>query len=143
MGTNFYLRFKDKQAKNLWFKPGDYEIVDEPDFAYEVHIAKTSCGWKPLFQASWHIHSVDGIKAVCESIPDCKIVDEYNTVYTWDEFREWVLDFNRDKEGVATKDEVDDTHRLSHILYNYPYQSSRGSYFYDNDGYEFDCEQFS
>ena len=30
--------------------PYEYEIVDTPDFGYEIHIGKKSYGWKPLFQ---------------------------------------------------------------------------------------------
>lgn len=144
MGTNFYFRFKDKQAKNLWFKQDEYELVDEPDFAYEVHIAKTSIGWKPLFQAAKGYRSVAEMKEAYDSIPGCKIVDEYGAEYTWREFKERVLDFNRSKRCVASEQDVDDTHCISHILYEDPYWPSyKPQYFYDQDGYEFTTGQFS
>ena len=39
MGTNFYLATKSKETRDKYFG-WKYEIVDEPDWGYEIHIAK-------------------------------------------------------------------------------------------------------
>lgn len=87
MGTNFYIR-----------KTKPLEVYDE------YHIAKTSCGWLPSFQAytpcgEWDerpsIHSVSDIKALVDS-GDFVIVDECDEVYDWDGFTKRVLEFGND-----------------------------------------------
>ena len=51
MGTNFYMMTSDKEAANEWFEDS-YELTDYPQWGYSIHIAKTSGGWKPLFQST-------------------------------------------------------------------------------------------
>ena len=109
MGTNFYLRRK------------------EPRIVYdEYHIAKTSGGWRPSFEAytPWdydydrrpQVHSVEDIKDLANN-GDFTIVDEYGDEYTWDEFVERVL--KHCPEGQS----------------HYPGKSYR--VYKDKDGYEF------
>ena len=43
------------------YAPCSYQLTDTPYCGYEIHIAKTSCGWLPLFQG----HQ-DGINSVRE-----------------------------------------------------------------------------
>ena len=63
MGTNFYMMTSDKEAANEWFED-NYELTDYPQWGYSIHIAKTSGGWKPLFQEHSRIHSVNDIKII-------------------------------------------------------------------------------
>ena len=61
MGTNFYLFSKNKKLVQK-YAPYSYELTDEPDFGYEIHIAKTSCGWLPSFQA--HKNGINSVKQI-------------------------------------------------------------------------------
>ena len=143
MGTNFYLFTKAKRRAELC----NYALTDTPDFGYMIHIAKTSCGWLPLFETHKDIvRSVKDIKALYDS-GDFTIYDEYDTEYTWNEFDERVLQFNGGVEGKITpKMEVDDDGTtisipISHMKYKngqYAYM-----YFKDNEGYEFAYGEFS
>ena len=63
MGTNFYMMTSDKEDANEWFED-NYELTDYPQWGYSIHIAKTSGGWKPLFQEHSRIHSVNDIKII-------------------------------------------------------------------------------
>lgn len=99
MGTNFYI----KKTK--------------PRIVYDCyHIAKTSCGWKPSFEAytpvgDWDerpsIHSVADIKTLVDS-GEFVIVDEYEDEYDWNGFTERVLEyedeFNNRQHRGAFKD---------------------------------------
>lgn len=92
MSTNFYLQTKRPR-----------EVYDE------FHIAKTSGGWRPSFQAdpnpelAYHgieleepeplaIGSVDDLKRHYDT-GLYRIVDEYGGEYTWEEFEKRVLEF--------------------------------------------------
>ena len=58
MGTNYYLFIKNKKVARDNFAEVDeygnvdpeYEIVDEPELGYKIHLNKCSYGWRPLFQ---------------------------------------------------------------------------------------------
>ena len=103
MGTNFYMITKNKAMASL-YAPYSYELTDTPYFGYEIHIAKTSCGWLPLFQGHKDgINSVSEYKAAYET-GEFDIVDEYGTSYNWDEFEDRVLKFNGGVRGaIPTK----------------------------------------
>ena len=90
MGTNFYMITKNKTMASI-YAPYSYELTDTPCFGYEIHIAKTSAGWLPLFQA----HK-DGISSVAEyktayDTGEFRIYDEYGYEYNWDAFDDRVL----------------------------------------------------
>ena len=154
MGTNFYLITRNKMMAQQ-YAPYSYELTDEPYFGYEIHIAKTSMGWLPLFQGHTNgINSVREYKAAYET-GEFEIVDEYGNVYTWDAFDERVLKFNGGIRGVAPikKLEADKTSPwydsrmpdhtpVSHFEYKFD-DYYVNDYFADNDGYEFDRRGFS
>lgn len=105
MGTNFYI----KRTKPR-------EVFDE------YHIAKTSCGWLPSFQAYTPygeddkrpaVHSVADIKMLVDS-GEYIIIDEYDDEYDWEAFTDRVLEFGDDFNN-----------------------SSHHPDFKDNQGYEF------
>lgn len=141
MGTNFYFLFKDKQKKDKWFDWGEVCVTDEPDFGYKVHLAKTSYGWKPLFQGYKRINSVALMRKFYEDVNDCQIIDEYGNYYDWPAFQCRVLDFNKDLPDAKDDDECANGGSISHLLYeNGRY---RHEYWKDAEGYEFTDHEFS
>lgn len=101
MGTNFYLRAKNPRP-----------VYDQ------YHLAKTSHGWKPLFEidpkpedstpweqmpAELPIRSVDDIKRHYDS-GNFEIVDEYGEAYDWDAFEERVINWNADNSDARGHD---------------------------------------
>lgn len=92
MGTNYYFIAKNKDFVRKYFD-NEYEFCDEPDFHYEIHLNKLSCGWKPLFQ----IHKAFRTFAELEQFydehkKDIKIEDEYGDKYTWKQYKKEILD---------------------------------------------------
>lgn len=129
MGTNFYFHTRKKARRDRWFDCGEYELTDFPEFGYLIHLAKTSAGWVPLFQAHKKINGVADIKRIYED-GGFRIVDEYGGEYDWPSFEERVVDFG---------DCCDDAYsHLEHEDGRYHY-----IYFKDADGYEFTREEFS
>lgn len=130
MGTNFSLFTKDREKRKQWFSEIEtYDcLTDSPDFGYKFHIAKTSCGWRPLFEKHSRINSVRDIKSAVEN--GFQIVDEYGTFYTWAEFEERVVKFAEDRPDA-----------ISHL--DYEGGRYRNEYYKDPDGCEFSKRPFS
>lgn len=153
MGTNFYLITCNKALAQK-YAPYSYELTDMPYFGYEIHIAKTSMGWLPLFAGHQDgINSVKEYKAAYET-GEFEIVDEYGTTYNWDEFDDRVLKFNGGIRGVKSLKKIEvDKHSpfydskmpghipVSHLEYKYDSEFSK-NYFADEDGYEFFTKWF-
>lgn len=101
MGTNFYLIDKNEKERydklekiidNLNLEYPDADIIINNSSYYRLHIAKTSCGWKPMFQA--HLNKIEGmeeLKSYYNSNKNIEIVDEYGEIYNWDEFEKRVI----------------------------------------------------
>lgn len=151
MGTNFYFFSKEKEPCETWFG-NTYELSDEQDFGYEVHLAKTSGGWLPLFQAHERCRSVLEMKAIYDT-GLFQIKDEYGQLYSWKEFDERVLQFNGGVVGaIPTKPYKQDTSSpfydkdmpdhtpVSHFEYGHGKYADQ--YFRDAQGYEFDTRWF-
>ena len=150
---------KNKTMASI-YAPYSYELTDTPYFGYEIHIAKTSAGWLPLFQA----HK-DGISSVAEyktayDTGKFRIYDEYGTEYNWDAFEVRVLKHNGGILGVQKPEKIEQNKRSQ--LYDknmpdyYPISHIQGNpqsykfinqfvnnYFVDSQGYEFDIQYFS
>lgn len=160
MGTNFYMITKNKAMASL-YAPYSYELTDTPYFGYEIHIAKTSCGWLPLFQGHKDgINSVSEYKAAYET-GEFDIVDEYGTSYNWNEFEDRVLKFNGGVRGTQKPEKIEQDKNssfydknlpeykpISHISgniqsYRYMFVETYDDYFTDLDGFEFDRREFS
>lgn len=139
MGTNFYMMTKSKQVADEWFGY-DRELIDEPDWGYSIHIAKTSVGWRPLFQAHEKIRSVGDLKLIYET-GEFIIYDEYNEVYTWDEFEKRVVDWNKDNPDACGHVKPDRFKPNFYKMYGYNYSDSRN--FLSADGYDFTNGEFS
>lgn len=159
MSTNFYMITKNKEQAQH-YAPYSYELTDEPYFGYEIHIAKTSAGWLPLFQA----HK-DGISSVAEykvayDTGEFRIYDEYGYEYNWDAFDDRVLKHNGGILGVQKPEKIEQNKRsrwydknmpdyypISHIQGNpqsYKFINQFvNNYFVDSQGYEFDIQYFS
>lgn len=151
MGTNFYFFTRNKEKCEI-LAPRSYHLTDDPDFGYEIHIAKTSCGWLPLFQAHDGIRSVADMKKIYDE-GDFSIVDEYGDYYDWPAFEDRVLKFNGGVNGAIPKEKikVDKNSRfydsnmpdhipVSHFEYANGYYAK--DYFKDPEGYEFDWQEF-
>ena len=160
MGSNFYLMTQNK-AMAQQYAPYSYELTDEPEFGYEIHIAKTSAGWLPLFQG----HK-DGINSVIEykaayDTGEFKIYDEYGVEYNWEAIDKRVQKFNGSIRDVQKTEKINqdktspfydsscpDYHPISHIRgnsqsYKYSSMDSDDDYFTDPEGYEFSKREFS
>lgn len=159
MGTNFYMITKNKKLAQQ-YAPYSYKLTDEPYFGYEIHVAKTSCGWLPV----WQGHK-DGINSVAEykaayDTGEFKIYDEYGTEYNWDAFDDRVLKFNGGILGVQKPEKNEQNNRsrwydknmpnyypISHIggsPQSYKFDSRfANNYFVDSDGFEFSRSEFS
>lgn len=160
MGTNFYMKTKDKKLVE-YYAPYDYTITDDPFFCYEIHMGKRSAGWLPCFQAHKPPY---GKKGGINSVKEYKeaynngmmIFDEYGTRYFWDElFEEDFINWNggttkkRKKEKVKKEDknspfcdpDMPDWIPISHFEYgNGKYANE---FFKDEDGYEFEWGEFN
>lgn len=153
MGTNFYLSTNDREVCDKYFGY-DYELTDTPKWAYQIHIAKTSCGWLPLFQSHKCFSSISELKKLYTT-GKFKIWDEYGSVYNWEEFDKRVLQFNGGISGVQKKERIEgktyydrnlpEYRPISHCsdqdcTYNFgPYSNE---YFKDEQGYEFTTHEF-
>lgn len=154
MGTNFYLITHDKEAC-LAVSPYKYCLTDVPYFAYEIHIAKTSCGWLPLFESHPGINSITDLERIYQT-DKFVIVDEYGDTYNWEQFNKRVLQFNGGVQGVAELEYIDMSEYMSSSFFdkNMPnhtpvshFEYGNGmyskEYFKDPHGYEFTNHEFS
>ena len=154
MGTNFYLFTMNKNMVTK-HAPYSYQITDEPDLGYTIHIAKTSYGWLPLFQA--HQNGIDSVEEYKEAYDtgEYRIFDEYGTEYNWEEFDERVLKFNGGILGVLPRKKIEQDENsefydpklpkykpISHQDYKYD-PDYANDYDVDKDGYEFCWREFS
>lgn len=139
MGTNFYFFTNDKSIVKK-YACNEYTLTDTPEFGYEIHIAKTSCGWLPLFRYRETMPSVKAMKEAYDT-GEFKIYDEYNKEYNWDEFDKRVLKFNGGIKGVIKQEKNNgEMIPISHFEFD------NGKYVYlylkDEDGYEFSKSNF-
>lgn len=159
MGTNFYFLTKNKELAET-ITHGRYEITDTPDWGYEIHIAKTSYGWLPLFQSYAYdvkdtnvISSVRRLKEIYNT-DEVAIYDEYGTKYNWYEFDKRVLQFNggtKENREIEQIQYDEDSPLVDKYMPNFVpvshFEYADGKYtdsmYRDSDGYEFDTSCFS
>lgn len=158
MSTNYYLRsrfLKDEIIKCL-----QEDRIDEAKAhmeSLELHIAKRSCGWLPLFQA--HHGKFSSVRELEKyySTFNCEIINEYDEVLTWDEFCAEVLSWNGGKRGAIKttpiKEPIDPLMTytpMSHMEYmlkaygedRFAWECSIGTWYIDHEGYEWTSEEF-
>ena len=109
MGTNFYLRDVNLEASKqiLLSKIAEtlehygleylYDVLKDTvnDNVKDIHIAKTSAGWKPLFHANEKFKSMDDLWEILK-FGNHIVADEYDDVYDFDSFVERVLKHSPD-----------------------------------------------
>ena len=95
MGTNYYFLTKKKDLAKKYFQD-EYELIDEPDFYYEIHLNKLSCGWKPLFENHKAFDTFAGLeKFYYDHKDDLEIQDEYGTFYTFEDYKNEVIEHSQ------------------------------------------------
>jgi len=136
MGTNFYFKVKgvDKiaeQFKGLSSLITD-EMVDNLKYRlFDIHIGKTSSGWKPIFESQSYFKTMDELESFYEQHKETLIMeDEYGTPYTWEELKERLFDWN-----PKGKSSLRDANKEGYNRDN--------SYYIDNRGYEWTKSKFS
>ena len=131
MGTNFYLRDTNLAISKQVLLSKIAEILEHYGLEYmyeslkdavdnnvkDIHIAKTSVGWKPLFQANDKFKSIDDLWEILK-FGNFVVVDEYEDVYDLDKF-------------------------VERVLKHCPDGKSHSNIFKDNYGYEFTYDEFS
>lgn len=96
MGTNFYFFTQNRAVADLM--GSKREVTDIPELGWELHIAKTSCGWKPVFEEHEQIHSVRDLdKFYHDNMHYLTIFDVYEQKYSWPEFEERVINHGTPK----------------------------------------------
>lgn len=103
MGTNYYMITKNKDIAHEFaekleygdtveYIDGEYELCDEPDFHYEIHLNKLSCGWKPLFQIHRPFKSFVELEQFCDKYKDnIEFKDEYGDKMSFEEYKDTVI----------------------------------------------------
>ena len=102
MGINFYFITRNTKLVHEHFAQGydeystwgeEYELCDIPDFHYEIHINKLSYGWKPLFQNHKAFRTFTQLEQFYkEHKEDLTIQDEYGDIYTFEQYKQEILD---------------------------------------------------
>lgn len=164
MGTNYYMMTKNKEIVEEYFS-GEYELVDTPDFGYEVHIGKRSAGWMPLFREHNKAYtSVKGLKDFLRiHSDDFCIYDEYNDFLTTEQLDEELFRWGENQEvkylkyipgGIdnkicggktylvpSTSDDYDIKTPFDHVEYSNLIRKwencYQADYLKDRDGYDF------
>jgi hypothetical protein len=132
MSTNYYILTKDKSIIEKYEL--SYELTDTPDWGYISHIAKRSCGWKPLFQGHGKINRIDDIYNLINE-PTVIILDEYDKALSPKEFEKEVIQWSKnDKEALShIQEQQKDTYTNARRYY---YLDS-SKLWADDKGYEF------
>lgn len=130
----------------------NYELTDKPFWGYEIHIAKTSSGWLPLFQSHRCFKSVKELKELYDT-GLFTIYDEYYQTYDWLAFEERVVKWNGgvdnaipktyhevDKDAIFYDPDMPCYTPVSHFTYG----NGKHAYMYfkDPEGFEFSGKEF-
>ena len=110
MGTNYYFVTKSRQIAHKYFAEveswgtydEEYKLCDIPDFHYEIHLNKLSYGWQPLFQKHKAFQTFAQLEEFyLKHQKYLKIYDEYEREYTWDKYKQEIIDHaSREPEPV-------------------------------------------
>lgn len=123
MANKNYYMAAEKIPPKRWL--GYTELVHG---RFGIHIAKTSAGWKPIFQQYPFIHSLSEWKTEYEDY-DCTIFDEYGQNYSWNDFME-IINTEQEKGKSHAKEQMEHVDKNSILSYDLYYDL-------DDDGYEF------
>ena len=140
MGTNFYFFTQNRAVADLMGPKR--EVTDIPELGWELHIAKTSCGWKPVFEEHAHIHSVRDLYHFYNANKQAlTIYDEYGDKYTWPQFKHRVIDHGTPKVYSPALDAYIGNWRCE-ADNDCEYQRRWGGEYADPDGYRFQSGSF-
>ena len=140
MGTNFYFFTQNRAVADLM--GSKREVTDIPELGWELHIAKTSCGWKPVFEEHEQIHSVRDLNRFYhDNMHYLIIFDEYGQRYNWQEFEERVIKFGTPKVFDQEIGMYTGNWRCESDNDCEPYNHWDGEYA-DADGYRFSTREF-
>lgn len=140
---------KNKELRNKFFDlEDDCELVDEPDFGYEIHICKLSAGWKSLWQS--HDHAYRSVSEFEKFVRDYEkeliFYDEYLKLYSIEDFLMRIKYFDRDENGNI-REWADGVPLICHEDYGREHRSEYSfmdiRYWQDDDGYDFTERSFS
>ena len=107
MGTNYYFITKNKRLAHEHFE-GEYELIDEPELGYEIHLNKCSCGWLPLFQIHKAFSTFAGLeKFYWDHKDDLEIYDEYDDKFTFEEYKQMIIEHSEVKPRPCKFEVVD------------------------------------
>lgn len=107
MGTNYYMITKNKDVAHKFaekleygdtveYIDGEYELCDEPDFHYEIHLNKLSCGWKPLFQIHRPFSTFSELEQFYNNYKDdIEIEDEYGRKMSFEDYKDTVVEHSK------------------------------------------------
>lgn len=151
MSTNYYLYTQNKDLVKKHFRD-EYCLTDEPFFSYEVHIAKRSFGWKPLFQA--HKNAYQSVKEMLAFFKmhedEITIADEYGREYFVEELEEELIccpeppkmKYKIDHKRAVPDAEGDMESPLDHLEVAKRTGEMPASYWNDAEGFNFFEKEF-
>lgn len=107
MGTNYYMITKNKDIAHKYFAElcdfggkypeilnKEYTLEELPEYRYVIHLNKLSWGWRPLFER--HDKAFTTFQELEKFVDDHKddlvFEDEYGEVYTFDEYKQHIID---------------------------------------------------
>jgi len=100
MGTNYYFKKKDsskimKMIEENCFYDKDY-LYDLERKLTELHIGKSSGGWRPLFQKTKYYSSISELENFYNKNKDnLTILDEYGDEFSWDMLAIELINWNQ------------------------------------------------
>lgn len=167
MGTNFYVKIPIKyRSKTLQEAEKFVELLKEDkldkyavqDFCYEfqenfkgqyVHLGKRSCGWAFCWDTNELKYYEPTLESIKKFIDDNEgiIVDEYNEVFTWDQFINDEIGYclHPQENITITRDDGSkfETHCYTHEMYAKAHSKEYSYFTDDTEPYmKFDYERF-
>lgn len=121
MGTNFYVKTKltSKQKDEIrhYLLEDRYDIIRALlDEAKDIHIGKSSFGWKFLWDVNNFKYFGKSKKEMFDWLKDKDIIDEYDRHYTFEQFLEGI----RITEGYDMESYYKENPDPYHDFYNNP-----------------------
>lgn len=100
MSTNYYFKVKNVEKIAEQFRALSPLITDVMvdniiKELGEVHISQTAGQWKPLFESQEYFKNIKELEQFYQANKDqLTIESEYGTVFTWDEFKDYMVSDN-------------------------------------------------
>lgn len=101
MGTNYYFIIKNSnfahkhfatKASGNYYVNGEYRICENPYLHFIIHLNKCSYGWRPLFQIHKEFSTFSQLENFYNKYSKyIKIADEYDRIYTFEEYKDLLI----------------------------------------------------